>query len=169
VAPVPPPQATLANIQTLRAGAFAPLRVGEFTPGPGAPTTMDRKITVRAGTQAAPNGSYARFLGDTFAAELAGAGKLDPNSALVLSGVLIQTHVDSAMPEASASLAAHLTLKRGDAVAFEKDLDVQATWPSSFMGAVAIPDAFNQYNALFPKLVTRLLADPDFQAAARGG
>ncbi len=169
MAPMAAPQATLDNIQALRAAGIAPLKVGAFTPGPGAPTAMDRKIAVRAGVQAAPKGSYAQFLADTLAAELNGAGKLDPRSTLSVSGVVTDTHVDSTMPTATARLGAHFVLKREAVVVFEKDLDVQSSWSSSFIGAVAIPDAFNQYNGLFQKLVARLLADPDFKAAARAG
>jgi hypothetical protein len=169
MAPVPPPQSSLENIQAIRAGGFAPMRVGDFTPGPGAPAQMDKKVTVRAGSQAAPSGSYAKLLGETLEAELKGAGKLDPNAALTVSGVVTQTHVDSSMPDGSAKLEAHFTLKKNGAVAFDKILAVDATWKSSFMGAVAIPDAFNHYNGLFPQLVTKLLSDPDFRAAAKVG
>jgi hypothetical protein len=167
VEPVPPPQATLGNIQAVRAGSFAPMSVGDFVAGPGAPTTMDKKITVRAGTQAAPSGSYAKLLGETLEAELKGAGRFDPNAALVVSGVVTQAHVDSAMPNATAELQAHFTLKKSGAVAFAKTLEVKSTWTSNIIGAVAIPDAFNHYNALFAEIVTRLFSDPDFKAAAR--
>lgn len=169
MAPIPPPEATLANIQAVRAGNFAPLQVGAFTPGPGAPSAMDKTVTVRAGSQAAPSGSYARFLGDTLAAELKGAGRLDAASGLVVSGVVTKTHVDSAMPSGSAELEAHFTLTKSGAKTYDKTLGVTATWASGFMGAVAIPDAFNHYNALYPQLVTKLLSDPDFTAAARAG
>jgi hypothetical protein len=164
---LPPPQATLGSIQAIRAGGFSPMRVGEFVAAPGAPATMDKRITVRAGTQAAPSGSYARLLGETLEAELKGAGKFDPNAPLVVSGIVTQAHVDSAMPVATAALQARFTLKKNGAVAFEKTLDASSTWASNFIGAVAIPDAFNHYNALFAELVSRLLTDADFKAAAR--
>ena len=171
VAPLPPPTASLDNIQTLRRGEFAKVSVGAFTAGPGAPTAMDRRIIVRAGSQAAPktsNGSYAQFLGDTLAAELKGAGKLDASSPFVVSGVITQTHVDSAMPLARAALSARFTLTRSGAVAFEKEFSAEAEWKSSLIGAAAIPDAFNHYLGLFPELVSQLLADPDFRTAAKG-
>jgi hypothetical protein len=169
VAPVPPPTATLDNIQAIRGAGLAPLKVGDFTPGPGAPTQMDKTVTVRAGTQAAPAGSYAKLLGQTLEAELKGAGKLDPASSLVVSGVVTDTHVDSSMPDATARLAAHFTLKHNGAVAYDKTLDVSVTWKSTLLGAVAIPDAFNHYNALYPALVTKLVSDPQFRAAAHTG
>ena len=143
------------------------MRVGDFVAGPGAPAAMDKRITVRAGTQAAPSGSYARLLGETLEAELKGASKFDPNAPLIVSGVVTQAHVDSALPTATAALQARFTLKKNGAVAFDKTLEAKSTWASNIIGAVAIPDAFNHYNALFAELVTRLLTDSDFKAAAR--
>lgn len=169
--PLEPPQASLDNIQALRSGDIAKLRVGTFVPAPGAPTAMDRRITLRASaSQAAPKtsgGSYAQSLGDTLAAELAGAGKLDKTSPLEISGVVTQSHVDSAMPRGHANLSARFTLRRVGALVFDKEFSAQAEWSSSFLGAVAIPDAFNHYLGLFPQLVGQLLADPGFRAAAR--
>jgi len=168
---LPGPTATLDNIQALRAGGVAPMTVGSFTPGPGAPTEMDQSITVRAGIQPAPEGSFAKYLGDTIAAELKGAGRFDPGSTLIVSGVVTNTHVDSGMPAgtAQAALGAHFTLMRAGKVVFDKTLSVDSTWDSNFIGAVAIPDAINHYTDLFQKLAGKLFSDPDFVAAAKGG
>jgi hypothetical protein len=163
---LPPPQASLDNIQALRGAQIDSMAVGAFTPGPGRPSEMDRSVTVRAGNQAAPGGSFARYLGDTIGAELKGAGRLDPNATLVVSGVVTDTHVDSAMPTAHAALAAHFTLIRGGRVVFDKTLSVDSSWDSNFIGAVAIPDALNHYTGLYPALAAKLFADPDFVAAA---
>jgi len=167
---LPPPVATLDNIQALRAANIAPMKVGAFTPAPGAPTQMDQSITIRAGVQPAPEGSFARYLGDTIAVELTNAGKLDPGSTLVVSGVVTDTHVDSGLSgTAHAALGARFTLTRAGKVVFDKPLSVEANWESEFVGAVAIPDAVNHYTDLFQKLTGKLFADPDFGAATRGG
>ncbi|QUD86425.1 hypothetical protein [Phenylobacterium montanum] len=167
--PLPPPTASLDNVQALRSAGLAPMRTGTFVAGPGRPTEMDHSIAVRAGVQPAPGGSFAKYLGDTLQAELKGAGRLDPNATLVVSGVVTDTHVDSAMPTAHAALAAKFTLVRDGRPVFEKTLRVEDHWDSDFMGAVAIPDAFNHYTGLFPKLIGALLADADFRAAAKAG
>ncbi len=167
---LPPPTATLDNIQTLRAANVAPMNVGDFKPAPGEPTRMDKSITVRAGVQSAPGGSFARYLGDTIAVELKNAGKLDPNSSLIVSGVVTNTHVDSGMAgTARAALTAHFTLTKAGATVFDKTLGVDAAWDSEFVGAVAIPDAINHYTDLFHKLAAKLFADPEFDAAAHPG
>jgi hypothetical protein len=168
-APLPPPQATLDNIQAVRAANLAPMRVGAFTAAPGKPTEMDRSVAVRAGIQPAPGGSFARHLGDTLATDLKAAGKLDEASTLVISGLVTETHVDSNMPTAHAALAGRFTLVRDGKTVFDKTLRVDTAWDSNFVGAVAIPDAFNHYNGLFAQLAAALFADPDFRAAARAG
>lgn len=128
---------------------------------------MDRAILVRAGTEAAPEGSFAAYLADTLAAELKGAARFDPGSNLVVSGIITDTHLDSVMPTATARLGARFTLTKSGRTVFEKTLSVESDWDSNFAGAVAIPDAFNHYSGLFPRLAAKLFADPEFRAAAK--
>lgn len=164
---LPPPAANFESIQAARTSNLPAMAIGDFTPGPGDPTAMDKRVTVRAGVQAAPGGSFAKYLGDTVAAQLKAAGKLDPASPLKLSAVVVDTHVDSALPKAHGSLAAHFTLTRDGKPVFDKVLSVESDWDSNLLGGIAIPDAFLHYNALFATLTTKLLSDPEFAAAAR--
>jgi hypothetical protein len=48
---------------------------------------------------------------------------------------------------------------------FDRELTVQSSWESSFMGAVAVPAAMNQYQALYKMLVAKLVDDPEFRKA----
>ena len=166
-APLPEPQATVGAVQALRMADGGKLNVGAFTPGPGAPRAMDQTITVRAATQSAPEKSFARYLADTIRAQLTAAGRFDPAAALTISGVVTDAHVDSSLPKGHGRLAARFTLTREGAVVFDKTLEVESTWDSNFVGAVAIPEAINNYIGLYPQLATKLFADPDFVAAAR--
>ena len=161
-----PPQASISNIQAIRSANLAPLNVGSFTPAPGKPAEMDKTVSVRAGYVNAPGGSFAKYLGDTLAEELKASGRLDPNATLVVSGVVTETHLESE-PTPGAALGAKFTLMRAGQVAFEKTLRVEAKWDWDYFGDVAIPEAINNYAGLFWKLITALLADPDFQSAAR--
>ena len=167
MAPLAPPQASIENIQTLRTAQVQPMAVGAFVPGPGGPTEMDNQIAVRGGIQAAPGGSFARYLGDTVSAELAGAGKLDPAAKLIVSGVLTDTHVDSSMDTPRAWLQARITLVRDGRTVFDKVERVDSSWDGNFIGAVAIPDAINHCQGLFAQLAGKLFADPEFVAAAK--
>jgi hypothetical protein len=130
---------------------------------------MDAEIAVRGGVQPAPDGSFAKYLGEVLAADLKSAGKLDPNSTLIVSGVVTNTHVDSGQSTGTshAALAAKFTLVKNDKTVFEKTLSVESSWDSNFFGDIAIPDAVNHYMGLFQALATRLFTDPEFVAAAR--
>ena len=161
------PEPVLDDVQIVRAEGLPSMNVGDFTPGPGAPTGMDKSIMARAGVDPAPGGSFAKFLGDTLAAQLRAAGRLDPNSDLVVTGLITDTHLATEQATSDGRLAARFTLSRKGQVVFEKTFAVKDAWDSDFVGSVAIPDAFNHYAALFPKLVTALLTDPEFQAAAK--
>jgi hypothetical protein len=50
-------------------------------------------------------------------------------------------------------------------VVYEKEIAAEASWESSFVGAIAIPAAMNQYGALYKTLVSKLVDDPDFRRA----
>ena len=163
---LPPPQANLAGIQAVREGGLPPMRVGAFTPGPGKPTRMDRSIQVRAESQPAPPGGYARYLGDTIAAQLQGGGRLDLGSGIVVEGVVVETHIES-MSVGKAALGARFTVTRNGAVIYDKTLRVEDSWTTDYLGAVAIPDAFNHYTGLFTQLANKLLTDPDFMRAVK--
>ena len=56
----------------------------------------------------------------------------------------------------SRALAARLRITKGDET---------RSWPSSFVGMIAIPDAVNQCTELYSALLAKLYADPDFRAA----
>jgi hypothetical protein len=169
VAPLSAPQPSMDNIQAIRAADLPAMNVGEFVPGPGRPTDMDKTIAARGGIDKAPEGSFAKYLADTLSVELKGAGKLDPNATLTVTGVITDTKLTSEIGTPTAKLAARFTLTRNGRQVFQKELSVSDTWDWQYFADIAIPDAFNHYAGLFPKLVGVLLSDPDFKAAAKGG
>lgn len=164
--PLESPQPTLADLQAARNGGIPPLNVGEFKLAPGKPQSMDRVIVARAGTASPPEGkSFAKYLGSTLEATLKAAGKLDPNSPVTVQGLLGQSELNTNMPHGHAALGAtFIAVKNGQEV-YHKDLSVDSSFDSAFIGAIAIPAAFNEYAALYARLVDKLLGDPDFQAA----
>lgn len=163
-----PYQPTVANLQAARSRDIGPTRVGEFGLATGLPAAMDRGITIRASTLRPPTGdSFSKYLRDCLEAELKAGGKLEAASDVVISGRLTESKVSSATAGGAASLGATFTVTRAGEVVYEKPLRVDATWPSSFVGAIAIPEAMNQYNALYGKLVGALLTDEAFKAAVR--
>ena len=64
-------------------------------------------------------------------------------------------------------LGARFSLLKDGKPVFDRALEVEVTWTSTFIGAEAIPDAANHYTLLYDQLTLKLFADPDFKAAAK--
>jgi hypothetical protein len=65
------------------------------------------------------------------------------------------------------TIEALFVLKKGGEIRYNKSKQATASWESSFIGAVAIPRAQQQYPLIVQKLLAAVLADPDFQAALK--
>ena len=161
-----PPQPTLQAIQLLRSANYPAMRVGDFAPAPTLSPSANKSMAIRGLTLSSPyDNSFAKYLGATLEADLRGAGKLDPNSDLVVEGLLTQSYDDAGIGTGAAMLGSKFTLLRAGKLVFEKELNVDAHWDSNFVGAVAIPDAANNYTSLYDKLVLKLFSDNDFRTA----
>jgi hypothetical protein len=163
-----PPSTSILAVRAASAADFPALALGSFKPSPGLARGGDRSVGLRSVTITPPNGrSFSQFLGETIGVQLRLAGKLDPASPITLSGEMTETDANTRIGRANGAIAAIFRLHAGGRVVFEKALRVEANWNSSFIGAVAIPNAEREYTALYPKLVETLFNDPDFRAALR--
>jgi hypothetical protein len=132
-----PPVATFDSIQQLRASNIAPLGLGEFTSAPQI-AGRDHGLAFRVDTLKPPGGgTFSGYLQQTISAELSGAGKLSPGAARVISAQLTRIEVSTMGAQSRAAVGAHFRLSVDGAVAFDKEVVVEETWPSSFMGATA--------------------------------
>lgn len=153
------------TLQVMREAGIPPMALGRFTRGPNG---AGRSVTIRLSSMKAPKGAdFAEFLGATFETELRAAGKLDPAAPVVIEGVLTESRVGEDFAKGGASLGAQIVLRRSGAVIFTREYRVDTRWQSDFIGAIAIPEAFRQYNSLYALLVRKVLSDPDFLAAAK--
>jgi len=162
--------ATPTTVEKLRAADLASARAGVFKLAEGKPPAMDTSLPgLRGNTLAPAKGSWAQLLKDTLVVELTAAGLYDANAPIVIDGRLLESEVDAAIGTGTGRLAARFSVARAGRTVYDKELAVDARWESSFMGAVAVPLAINEYGALYKKLVARLVDDPDFRRAlARG-
>jgi len=162
----PPYQASIDNVQRLKQAAGAKVRVGAFQAKPGAVGASN--ITLRAVTMEAPTaGGYAAYLGDALKQELELAQRLDPNAAWEITGTLLGSDIDTAMTTASGYAEAQFVVKKDGQVRFDKVKRGQASWDSSFAGAIAIPKAQQSYPLIIQNLLSGLFADSDFQNALK--
>jgi hypothetical protein len=162
----PAPTPTPETLDKLRQSNIAPSAVGKFGLAPGKSPEMDRTLGGLRGSSITPaGGTFSEQLKQTIVTELKAAGLYAENSKLVIEGQLTDSKVDAAVSVGTARLAAIFTVNRDGKRVYSKELAVDAQWESSFMGAVALPAAINQYNALYKKLAAKLFEDPEFRAA----
>ncbi|WP_374583427.1 hypothetical protein [Pseudoduganella sp.] len=162
------PTASMDNTVKMRAsGGMAPAAVGSFVLEAGKPAEMDQSVNVRArNSLASPiNNSFAEYLKETLRVELEAAQLLDPNSPIRINGTLMDSMLDPAIGTGKGQLQARFVVKRADVVKYDRSLAVASEWDSSFIGAVAIPAAVQNYQLLYRKLVSQLFDDPDFRKA----
>jgi hypothetical protein len=159
-------QVSLQAVESLRADAIPAMRVGTFALSPGRNASMDKSVQIRSVSLSSPDdGSFAVYLGKALETDLRAAGKLDQNSNLIVQGLLTDSGVDAGISTGDAVLGAKFSLLRNGETVFDKEITVRSKWASSFVGAEAIPEAINQYTALYDKLVLQLVTDGDFKLA----
>jgi hypothetical protein len=159
--------ASLDNVQKLKDGVIAPTKVGAFKsdPGKGNPTA----ISIRGSSLASPyNNSYADYLAESLKQELSMAGKLAPDAQIEVSGALQKNDI-SIPPVGSGSgdISARFIVTRAGAVRYDQVKSIHDEWESSFVGAIAIPRAQEQYPILVQKLLATVYADPAFIQALK--
>jgi hypothetical protein len=158
--------ATPATVEKLRLANLTPVQVGMFKLAPGKDPAMDTGLGgLRGNTLLPAKGSWSQLLKETLVTELTASGLLDPASRSVIEGLLTDSTVDAAIGTGTGRLAARFTVTRGGRVMYDKEVSAEASWESSFMGAVAVPTAMNQYSALYKTLIAKLVDDPDFRRA----
>lgn len=156
----------MQNLETLRASNMPAANVGKFALAPGKPPSIDQSVTARDAIVVSPhNNSFALFLREALVTELRAAGKFDPNSAIVISGLLTENAVEAPMGTGKGALGAKFSVTREGSLVYEKELNERAEWPSAFIGVDAVPTAINEYTSLYKKLLFRLFGDNDFKKA----
>ncbi|RTL34825.1 MAG: hypothetical protein EKK53_25320 [Burkholderiales bacterium] len=163
---MPAPTPSAANAEKLRAAKLVPSQMGTFKVAADKPASLDTSLSGLRGSTISPtNGSFSGQLRDEIAAELGAAGLLDAKSRFVIEGQLTDSMVDAAMSVGKGRLAARIQVKRDGQTVFDKEIVAEATWESSFVGAIAIPAAINQYTALYKTFAGKLFDDADFRRA----
>lgn len=163
---LPAPTASAPTVEKLRAANLAPAAAGSFAVAPGQPAELDRSLSgLRGSSVTAASGSFSQQLKDELVAALKASGLYDEKAPIVIEGLLTDSKVDAGASTGTGRLAARFAVTRGGKRVFDKELAVDAQWESSFVGAIAIPAAINQYGALYKALVAKLVDDPAFRAA----
>ena len=164
--PMQAPSATIENTTRLSNAPLAPAAVGEFALEQGKSAGMDKSVSMRGTSLVSPvAGSLSKYLQETLRQELQAANLLDPSSPIQITGFLVDSDLDAAIGTGRGSLTARFVVKKADKVAYDRQLNTRLEWESSFMGAIALPAAAQNYAYLYKKLVGTLFDDPDFRQA----
>lgn len=154
------------NLMALRAQAGSKLAVDDFEAAADVP---DKRLSLRGnGMTGGSDGTYSTYLQDALEAELRNANRYDRTSTTRISGVLLANELDaSGTRTGEASVRARFVVTRDGVVAYDKPLQADHEWESSFIGALAVPMAMENYVATVQKLIGLLVADPEFVEASR--
>lgn len=160
-------QAAVDNVESLRRGQLKPMQVGAVSAAPGLATAAS--ISLRGNSMTSPVGSgYADYLATALRQELELAKLLDPKASIEVSSVLLKNDIAAAgISTNSGEIEARFTVKRDGAVRYEATKSATLSWESSFVGAIAIPAAQQNYPRLVQKLLTELFTDAAFVAACK--
>jgi hypothetical protein len=146
----------------------APLAVGKFEYAPGREAELNN-VGARIVSFVSPvNGSYADYFADAAAKDLKAAGKLDPASPKVLTGMLLKNYLSAAGASVSqCELQVRFRLSSGGQITYEKVIEARREDESSFIGALAYPRAVASYSATLQLLLRNLFSDPEFISATK--
>lgn len=160
-------QPSIDNVETLRRAQVKPMQVGAASAAPGLSTATS--ISLRGNPMSSPVGSgYADYLAAALRQELELAKLLDPKATIEVSSVLLKNDIAAGgVSTSSGEIAARFTVKRDGAVRYEATKSANLSWDSSFVGAIAIPAAQQNYPRLVHRLLADLFTDAAFVAACK--
>jgi hypothetical protein len=163
----PPYQPSVDNVELLKKGAVRTVALGSFTVQAGAPGGS--AIGLRGASMNSPVGAdYAAYLREALRQELVLAGKLDANADIEIAGTLMKNDIAAAgVSTNSGEIEARFVVRRGGTTRYDAVKRAEASWESSFVGAIAVPKAQRQYPVLVAQLLNKLLSDAQFIAALR--
>jgi len=82
-----------------------------------------------------------------------------------VQGQLTENELSTGASSGEVILGANFQVVRSGAVVFKKHIVHDDKWESSFIGAIAIPEAMNHYGQAYNILLSKLYADTEFRAA----
>jgi hypothetical protein len=163
------PQAAMDNVVALRSADIPAMNAGKFALAPSAKPGIDKRVTVRGSPISVEGGgTFSDHLKATLVSDLKAAGKYDTAAPLVVEGELTDNTLNAAGTKtANALMAVRFRVLRNGQSVYDRRVEQAATWESSFVGMVAIPDAINRYTEQFRLVLLKLYKDPEFLRAVK--
>ncbi len=158
-------QPDLELVNEMKDFDLAKMKTGGFS-GDEAQVT---KISLRGSALNSPyNAKYSDYLKVAVAEQLKQANVWDENSTIVISGELLKNSLNgNGISTGEADIGALFVVTKDEQEVYRKEHLIHHEWPSSFVGAIAIPNAVNAYPVAMQKLMRAFLLDPDLIAALK--
>lgn len=159
--------ARMDNVIKLKDAEFRDAKVADFSSLPAKDNA--NPISLRADRLESPYGnSYSAYLTEAIKQELTLAGKYSQASNVEISGELQKNELNAgSFTTGDGLIAARVVVRKGGQVAYDQVKSATITWPSSFVGAVAIPAAAQSYPKLVQTLLDTLFSDKAFLDALK--
>ncbi len=154
------------TLMALRGQPGAKLAVDAFQ---AAPDVTNKRLSLRGnGMTGGSDGTYSTYLQQALETELRNANRYDRSATTRVSGVLLANKLDaSGTRTGKASIRARFVVTRDGVVTYDKPLQADHEWESSFIGTLAVSAAMENYVATVQKLIGLLVQDPEFVEASR--
>lgn len=152
---------TVKSAQAVKSSNAAPVSLTKAT----AAKPDLNKVSLRGNALKSPTGDYSSYIEQALKKELSDAGLLDTKSTVAIGTQLTKNDIDTSMAKGKGDLAAVFTVTKNGSKVFEKEITAHEEWESSFVGAIAIPNAMNAYPTLVNDLIVNLFKDKDFLKA----
>jgi hypothetical protein len=154
-------QVSIDNVQQMKRANIDSIAVNEIK------SSKDlNSISLRGSKMKSANGSYGKYISNAIIDELKLAKIYQPLSSKVVSGELLSNDLDvSGFSTGTGTVEVSFIITDKNKVVYEKNIQAKNSFESSFMGAIAIPNAQNSYDDLIQILIKKLFDDPEFLTA----
>lgn len=121
------------------------------------------EIRLRGATMNSPYGSsFNEYLSSSLKEQLTHSKLYDEKSSLNINTTFTKNNVDIwGFDEGFYDLGAKFTIKKNEKVLLDKNIEVKHTFPSHFLGQIAIENAINNYPIAMSKLIAKFLNDKE--------
>ena len=121
-------------------------------------------IELRAITMTSPYGnSFNTYLKKALKAQLQQSDLFDKNSEIIIMTDLLRHDIDIwDFSIGTADISAKFIVRIKGRVVYSKIHDIHHTWPSSFIGQIAITNAVDNYPIAIQKVINKFILDKDF-------
>lgn len=128
-----------------------------------------KQLSMRGNTATSPYGpTFASYVENAIRQDLSISGRYSDSSRTRIVGVLLKNDVDaSGFSTGTGICEVEFSLLNNSNVLYKKRITQNHQWESSFVGAVAIPKATNEYPVMVERLLNKLFSDNDFIKAIK--